>query len=80
MSTRITNKSRQSLAVPLNSGNAIHLAPGETCDPLDEVETAANAKIQKMSSLGLIALAHGDDDDSAGGGTGAHAPRKRPRG
>ena len=77
MSTRITNKSRQALVVPLNSGTAINLAPGETCDPLDEFETTANAKIEKMSSSGLIGLAHVGDDDSAGGE--AHTPRKRAR-
>ena len=83
MSTRITNKSRQSLVIPLNSGNAIHLAPGETYGPLDEVETTANAKIEKMSSSGLIALAHLDEDDpasaEAGAEGGGHSPRKRSR-
>jgi len=77
MSTRITNKSRQALVVPLNSGTAINLAPGETCDPLDEFETTANAKIEKMSSSGLIGLTHVGDDDSAGGES--HTPRKRAR-
>lgn len=83
MSMKITNKSRQGLVVPLNSGTAIHLAPGETCDPLDDFETAANAKIEKMSSSGLIALARvesesadGEDDDSAA----APTPRRRSKG
>jgi hypothetical protein len=79
MSTRITNKSRQALVVPLNSGTAIHLAPGETCDPVDEVETSANAKIEKMSGSGLIALTQVEDADSRGSEAGAHAPRKRQR-
>ena len=69
------------MVVPLNSGAAIHLAPGETCDPLDEVETAANPKIEKMSGVGLISLAQtksksADRDDS----DEPHASRKKSKG
>jgi hypothetical protein len=88
MSTRITNTGRQTLAVPLNSGTAIHLAPGETSDALDAVETTANAKIEKMSSAGLISLEQAElaEDEEAPEekpsthAAGAHPARKKPKG
>ena len=76
MSVRITNTSRQALAVPLNSGNAVHLAPGETSDPIDEVETTGNPKIEKMSKSGLISVAYVEADDDPARGSAAGARKK----
>jgi hypothetical protein len=85
MSVTITNKSRQVLVIPLNSGSAVSLAPGETTAAIDEIETRANPKIEKMSNSGLIGLARGkergaEDDESDDGVGGPPPTRKRPRG
>ena len=58
MPTRVTNISKQLLIVPLNSGETLHLAPGETsADPLVDYELDGNEKIEKMVSNSLLALA-----------------------
>lgn len=62
------------MVIPLNSGAAISLAPGESSGPLDDVETTANPKIQKMTDAGLITVAEAkgrgrDEGDSPERGT-----------
>jgi len=76
MSLRITNNTNQLLLVPLNSGETIYLAPGESSDPVDEVETKDNQKIEKMSRGGLIEVAPVDDQEAA---AGAPPSRKKPK-
>lgn len=66
MSLKITNKTKQLLAVPLNGGDAIHLAPGESSDPVDEVETQGSEKIEKLLRGGLIEVALAEDQSAAG--------------
>jgi hypothetical protein len=57
MPTHITNISKRLLIVPLNSGETLHLAPGETsADPLVDYELNGNEKIEKMVSNNLLAL------------------------
>jgi hypothetical protein len=52
MSLMIKNKTRQLMTVTLNSGETLHLAPGEVSQPLSEIETANNTKIQRLSNEG----------------------------
>lgn len=57
MPTYITNISKRLLIVPLNSGETIHLAPGETsADQVEDYELDNNEKVQKLLSNSLLAL------------------------
>jgi hypothetical protein len=87
MPTRITNISKRLLIVPLNSGETLHLAPGETsADPLVDYELDNNDKVDKMVSNNLIALATEDDESQFFSTPAAFAefesphpaPRKKP--
>jgi len=57
MSVTIKNKTRQLLTLTLNSGETVHLAPGEVSQHLNEIETANNAKIQRLSNEGMVETA-----------------------
>ncbi|TAK09728.1 MAG: hypothetical protein EPO39_01780 [Candidatus Manganitrophaceae bacterium] len=74
MATTITNRSRQLLVVPLNSGATLHLAPGEEAPGIDPVEVKNNATLQKMAERGWIALAETRE------GATAHQGQKRGKG
>ncbi|GEM_PF-4208035 len=58
----ITNRSRQLLVVPLNSGATVHLAPGEEAVGIDPVEVKNNSTIQKMAQRGWIATTETKDE------------------
>lgn len=74
MATTITNRSRQLLVVPLNSGATLHLAPGEEAAGVDPVEVKNNAAIQKMSQKGWIFLTETKEEAMA------HHGHKRGKG
>jgi hypothetical protein len=57
MPVRLTNKDTQLMIVPLRSGITLHLAPSETSQPIDELETNANDKVGKLVRLGLLEIA-----------------------
>jgi hypothetical protein len=87
MPTRVTNISKSLLIVPLNSGETLHLAPGETsADPLGDYELDGNEKFEKMLSNNLLARApeeSGSQVDATTHPFGATepqppAPRKKP--
>jgi hypothetical protein len=57
MPTYITNTSKQLLIVPLNSGETLHLAPGETsADQVADYELDNNEKVKKLVSNNLLAF------------------------
>jgi hypothetical protein len=76
MSMRITNKTKQLLLVPLNSGETIYLAPGEASSAVDEVETRDNEKIEKLLRGGLIEAVEAEAEAAS---EAASPPRKKPR-
>lgn len=85
MPTRVTNISKQLLIVPLNSGETLHLAPGETsADPLVDYELDGNEKIEKMVNNSLLALAPEASESQSYmttqqlGANQPPAPRKKP--
>lgn len=73
MATSITNRSRQLLVVPLNSGATVHLAPGEETSGIDPIEVKNNAAIQKMAQKGWVVLTETKEGE-------AHHGSKRGRG
>lgn len=73
MATNITNRSRQLLVVPLNSGATVHLAPGEEAAGIDPIEVKNNATVRKMAQKGWVVLTETKE------GEAPHAP-KRGRG
>ena len=79
MSLIIKNKTRQLLTVTLNSGDTVHLAPGEPSQPLSEIETANNAKIQRLSNEGMIETDVISDKAPANGGEAETAHRRKPK-
>lgn len=50
----IQNRARHLLVLPLNSGETLHLAPGETSPPVEEYELAENAKVERLMQDGLV--------------------------
>jgi hypothetical protein len=79
MSLKIKNKTRQLMTVTLNSGETLHLAPGEVSQPLSEIETANNAKIQRLSNEGMIETAVISDKAPAHGGEADAQHRRKPK-
>jgi len=79
MSLTIKNKTRQLLTVTLNSGETLHLAPGEASHLLSEIETANNAKIQRLSNEGMIETAIISDKEPAHGGEAEAPHRRKPK-
>jgi hypothetical protein len=79
MSLMIKNKTRQLMTVTLNSGETLHLAPGEVSQPLSEIETANNTKIQRLSNEGMIETAVISDKAPAHGGEADAQHRRKPK-
>jgi hypothetical protein len=79
MSLMIKNKTRQLMTVTLNSGETLHLAPGEVSQPLSEIETANNTKIQRLSNEGMIETAVISEKEPAHGGEAEASHRRKPK-
>jgi hypothetical protein len=65
MPATLTNKSRSLVTVELKSGEWIHLAPGETSDPIDDVEVHQNDRLTRLIDRKLVALARPDAEHGA---------------
>jgi hypothetical protein len=65
MPATLTNKSRSLVTVELKSGEWVHLAPGETSGPIDDVEVTQNDRLTKLIDRKLVALARPDADRGA---------------
>ena len=79
MSLMIKNKTRQLMTVTLNSGETLHLAPDEVSQPLSEIETANNVKIQRLSNEGMVETTTVSDQAPAHAGEDAAAHRRKPK-
>jgi hypothetical protein len=75
----IKNKTKQLLTLTLNSGETLHLAPGEVSHTLSEIETANNAKIQRLSNEGMIETAIISVKAPAHDGEAEAAHRRKPK-
>ena len=73
MPFRITNRAKQLLVVPLNGGDAIHLAPGESSAPVEDYELQNNAHVEKLMLNNFVELAQEGPPAQA-------APQPRTRG
>jgi hypothetical protein len=73
MPATLTNKSRSLVAVELKSGDWIHLAPGETSGPIEDVEVHENDRLARLIDRKLVALARPDAES----GATADEPRRR---
>ena len=56
MALHIANQAKHLLIIPLNSGKAVHLAPGESSHPIEELEINANEKVAKLLKANLVAI------------------------
>ncbi len=56
MPVALTNKSRTLVTVELKSGEWIHLAPGETSRPIDDVEVRQNDRVEKLIAQKAIVV------------------------
>jgi hypothetical protein len=79
MGVIMKNKTRQLLTVTLNSGETVHLAPGEVSEPLSEIETANNVKIQRLLNEGMIETAIVSDKASANVDEAEATHRRKPK-
>jgi hypothetical protein len=65
----IQNRAKHLLVLPLNSGETLHLAPGETSSPVEDFEITNNERVDRLSTEGLIAVnesgAASSDDSGA---------------
>jgi hypothetical protein len=75
----IKNRTRRLLTLTLNSGDTVHLAPGEKSRPLSEIETKNNTKIERLSREGCIETTAVSGQATAEGGAETAAPRRKPR-
>ena len=66
MSVTLTNTSRTLVTAELKSGDWIHLAPGETSAPIDDVEVHQNDRIGRLIERKLVALAKTAPEPDAG--------------
>jgi hypothetical protein len=73
------NKTGQLLTFTLNSGETLHLAPGEVSQPLNEIETANNAKIQRLSNEGMVETAVVSDKAPANVDEAEATHRRKPK-
>lgn len=53
---QIENKTERLVLLSLNSGTALHLAPGTTSEQLPEAEVDNNPKVQKLREQRIIAV------------------------
>lgn len=67
MASTIHNRARHLLVLPLNGGGTLHLAPGETSSPVDDVELDNNEKVGRLANDGLIARSAADGVVSSAG-------------
>jgi hypothetical protein len=56
MPVRVINRSRSLITVPLNSGAALHLAPGESSQALEDVEVDHNRWVAELLHRRWIAM------------------------
>ncbi|MCG3111982.1 MAG: hypothetical protein MCM46_09205 [Candidatus Manganitrophus sp. SB1] len=70
MPMNITNRSKQLLVIPLNSGATLHLAPGEEAGGIDPIETKNNSTLEKMAQRGWVSVAETDEVPRAKRGRG----------
>lgn len=66
MPFRLTNRAKHLLIVPLNSGESVHLAPGETSEAIEDYELQRNDKVDKLLTMNLISSEAADDPANAG--------------
>jgi hypothetical protein len=56
MADRITNRTGALLTIGLNTGDSLHLAPGETSGDVPEYETQGNPWLEKLVDRGQAAV------------------------
>ena len=66
MAERITNRTGALLTIGLNTGESVHLAPGETSGPVPEYETHDNPWLEKLVARGQAVVER------------APAPKRKP--
>ena len=69
MPINLTNRSKQLLVVPLNSGATVHLAPGEEAG-VDPIEVKNNGSLEKMVQRGWLSMTETDEAPRAKRGRG----------
>jgi hypothetical protein len=58
MADRITNRTGALLTIGLNTGDSLHLAPGETSGEVPEYETQDNPWLDKLVARGEATVEH----------------------
>ena len=75
----IKNKTKHLLTITLNSGDTVHLAPGERSRSLSEIETKKNTKIERLLKEGWIETTAVSGLACDEGAEAPAAPRRKPR-
>jgi hypothetical protein len=74
----ITNLSPALLTIELNSRTTVHLAPGETSEPVQELEVADNRWVEKLLAREQIQVEQTKGEPGPRGGRGSR--KRSPRG
>jgi hypothetical protein len=75
MPVTIKNLKQKPVIMSLNSGNTLHLFPGQTADGIHDVEIRNNVPFGRLLQQGLIAVTQ-----SRGPSDGSHAAEEKPEG
>jgi hypothetical protein len=64
----LTNRARHLVTVPLNSGETIHLAPGESTPAIDDREFDHNRDVARLLADRLLATRSEEEEAESGKG------------
>jgi hypothetical protein len=67
MPVKITNRSNGPVALELNSGDSVHLAPGETSPPIEDVDITDNQWVERLLDRDLIGVERSGEQKTARG-------------
>jgi predicted transcriptional regulator len=79
MAFTIQNRANHLLVIPLNSGETLHLAPGETSPSIESFELEKNEKVERLLSEGLIASTQAEGEAAGGAAPGGSKGRAEKR-
>jgi hypothetical protein len=68
------------VVVPLNTGTALRLSPGQRSDELPDLETKDNAKVDRLRREGVIEVVDAAEEEQEQSAAEAEAPEEQATG
>jgi hypothetical protein len=63
---RYVSRAKHLVFLPLNTGDTVHLAPGEVSRQLEPYETDQNRRLERLVRLGVVAVAESASEATKG--------------